>query len=112
MGVRKAELLKGTLDMLILKAVAWGPNHGYGIARWLESRSEDLLQIEEGSLYPALYRMEGRGWIESEWGESETGRRAKYYELTARGREQLVAEAQGWERLVRAVTLVLQAEPA
>lgn len=108
----KAELLKGTLDMLILKAVARGPNHGYGIARWLEDRSDDLLQIEEGSLYPALYRMEGRGWIESEWGKSETGRRAKYYRLTARGREQLVSETKGWERLVRAVTLVLQPEAA
>ena len=112
MGEGKAELLRGTLDMLILKAVAWGPNHGYGIARWLEEQSGDLLQIEEGSLYPALYRMEGKGWIVSEWGQTETNRRAKYYSLTTPGREQLVSEREGWERLVRAITLVLQAQPA
>lgn len=111
MGAGKAELLRGTLDMLILKAVVWGPNHGYGIARWLEDQSEDLLQIEEGSLYPALYRMEGKGWITSEWGQTETNRRAKYYSLTVRGREQLVSEEEGWERLVRAVSLVLRAQP-
>lgn len=111
MSTAKAELLRGTLDMLILKAMLWGPNHGYGIARWLESQSDDLLRIEEGSLYPALYRMEGRGWIGSEWGQTETNRRAKYYSLTARGREQLASEREGWERLVRAVTLVLQAQP-
>jgi transcriptional regulator len=111
MGAAKAELLRGTLDMLILKAMLWGPNHGYGIARWLESQSEDLLQIEEGSLYPALYRMEGKGWIVSEWGQTETNRRAKYYSLTSRGREQLVSEEAGWERLVRAVSLVLRAQP-
>lgn len=111
MGTAKAELLRGTLDMLILKAMLWGPKHGYGVARWLEFQSEELLQIEEGSLYPALYRMEGKGWITSEWGQTETNRRAKYYSLTARGREQLASEEAGWERLVRAVTLVLQARP-
>lgn len=111
MGTDRAELLKGTLDMLILKAVVRGPNHGYGIARWLESESEDLLQIEEGSLYPALYRMEGKGWIVSEWGRTETNRRAKFYSLTTRGREHLASEREGWERLVRAVSLVLQAQP-
>ena len=108
----KAELLKGTLDMLILKALGGGPNHGYGVARWLEERSEDLLQIEEGSLYPALYRMEGRGWIASEWGKSDTGRRAKYYRLTAAGRDQLETETKGWERLVRAVSLILRTQGA
>jgi PadR family transcriptional regulator PadR len=112
MSDAKAELLRGTLDLLILKAVAWGPSHGYGIARWLETVSEDLLQIEEGSLYPALYRLEGRGWIESEWGRTDTNRRAKYYTLTRRGRDQLAAERAGWDRLVRAVTLVLEARPA
>jgi PadR family transcriptional regulator PadR len=112
MGEAKAELLKGTLDMLILKALAGGPNHGYGIARWLESRSEDLLQIEEGSLYPALYRMEGKGWITSEWGQTETNRRAKFYRLTAGGRERLRSETDGWDRLVKAVSLVMHARPA
>jgi len=107
----KAELLKGTLDMLILKAVAAGPSHGYGIARWLESRSGDLLQIEEGSMYPALYRMEGKGWITSEWGRTETNRRAKFYHLTARCRERLTTESEGWDRLVKAVSLVMHAQP-
>lgn len=112
MTAAKAELLKGTLDMLILKAVAWESNHGYGIARWLEARSDDLLQIEEGSLYPALYRMEGKGWIVSEWGTTDTNRRAKYYALTSQGRERLRSETEGWDRLVRAVSLVLHGQPA
>jgi len=107
----RADLLRGTLDFLILKALTFGPEHGYGIARWLEESSADLLRIEEGSLYPALYRMERRGWIRSEWGFSETNRKAKYYRLTAEGREQLEAQARGWERLVKAVGLVLQRQP-
>ncbi len=104
----KADLLKGTLDLLILKALTMGPLHGYGVARWLEKSSEDLLHIEEGSLYPALYRMEERGWIRSEWGLSEANRKARYYSITEAGREQLAAQTGGWERLVQAVTLVLQ----
>ena len=104
----KADLLKGTLDLLILKALTFGPRHGYGIARWLEESSRDLLRIEEGSLYPALSRMEKRGWILSEWGASETNRRAKYYRMTSGGREQLAAQADGWDRLVQAMSLVLQ----
>ena len=103
----KADLLKGTLDLLILKALTFGPRHGYGVARWLEESSDDLLQIEEGSLYPALYRMEKRGWIRSEWGISEANRKAKYYRLTTPGREQLEAESEGWDRLVQAIGLVL-----
>jgi transcriptional regulator len=103
----KAELLKGTLDLLVLKALTMGPEHGYGIARWLEKASNGLLSIEEGSLYPALYRMESRGWVRSEWGTSESNRKAKYYRLTTRGREQLVDQASGWDRLVKAVSLVL-----
>jgi len=105
-------LMKGTLDLLILKALTFGSCHGYGLARWLEESSEDLLTIEEGSLYPALSRMEERGWIRSEWGASETNRRAKYYSLTSRGREELHARNEGWERLVRAMALVLEKEPA
>jgi len=108
MSDAKADLLKGTLDLLILKALTFGPRHGYGIARWLEESSQELLKIEEGSLYPALSRMEQRGWIRSEWGSSESNRKAKYYRLTTRGRGQLVAQASGWDRLVEAMYLVLQ----
>lgn len=104
----KAEILKGTLDMLILGSLEQGPKHGYGIARWLEETSGALLQIEQGSLYPALYRMEDRGWISARWGISELNRRAKFYALTERGRERLEEETRGWERLVKAITLVLR----
>ena len=108
----RAELLKGTLDLLILQALSDGPRHGYGVARWLEASSRDLLRIEEGSLYPALHRMERRGWIRSEWGQSETNRKAKFYSLTSRGRSRLQEEASGWDRLVEAVALVLNTKPA
>lgn len=111
MSEPKAELLKGTLDLLILKALNVASQHGYGVARWLESSSRDLLRIEEGSLYPALYRLESRGWIRSEWGQSETNRKAKYYRLTTKGRARLLEETSGWERLVEAVTLVLGMQP-
>ncbi len=110
MADTRADLMKGTLDLLILKALTFGPQHGYGIARWLEESSGDLFRIEEGSLYPALYRMEKRGWIRSEWGFSDSNRRAKYYQLTIRGRDQLDAQAKGWERFVQAMSLVLQRE--
>ena len=83
------DLLHGTLDVLILKTLSWGPRHGYAVARWLEDATDDALAIGEGSLYPALYRMERRGWIEATWGVSELGRRAKFYGLTAEGRRQL-----------------------
>ena len=109
---KKADLLKGTLDLLILKALTFGPRHGYGIARWLEESSQALLKIEEGSLYPALSRMEQRGWIRSEWGSSETNRKAKYYRLTAVGQGQLETQASGWDRLVEAMHLVLQRSPS
>ena len=108
MTIPKADLLKGTLDFLILKALTSGTQHGYGVARWLEESSNDLLHIEEGSLYPALYRMESKGWIRSEWGHSESNRRAKYYRITSRGREQLEAQTSSWGLLVQAVSLVLQ----
>jgi PadR family transcriptional regulator PadR len=103
----RAEILQGTLDMLILGSLSQGPKHGYGVAQWLEEASHQLLRIEQGSLYPALYRMEDRGWISARWGLTELNRKAKFYSLTARGREQLEAETKGWERLVEAVTLVL-----
>src|SRR5215207_7242344 len=92
------ELLHGTLDALILKTLAWGPRHGYGIARWIEGVSEDALRIEEGSLYPALYRLERKTWIEAEWGLSETKRRVKFYRLTDAGRERLAVETERWAR--------------
>ena len=90
------DLLQGTLDVLVLKTLTWGPMHGYAVARALQRITDDVLHIEEGSLYPALHRMERKGWIVSEWGLSENNRRAKYYELTAAGRKQLLAEASTW----------------
>ncbi len=107
------ELLQGTLEVLILKTVSWGPRHGYAIARWLEDTTDETLAIEEGSMYPALYRMERRGWIEAEWGTSELGRKAKFYALTAAGRLRLDEEIRTWRRLSSAVTKVLDvARPA
>ena len=107
----KAALLQGTLDMLILKSLQSGPRHGYDVARWVESTSDDILAIEEGSLYPALHRLERRGWIAAEWGLSESNRRAKYYQLTKTGRARLKHEVHAWESLVRGITLVLEAKP-
>jgi PadR family transcriptional regulator len=99
--------LHGTLDALVLKTLSWGPRHGYAIARWLEDTSRNALQIEEGSLYPSLYRMERKGWIEAEWGTSELGRKARFYKLTARGRRQLRTEASEWTEFARVVSAVL-----
>ncbi len=108
MGKAQAgELLQGTLDVLILKTLSWGPRHGYAIARWLEEETAETLAIEEGSMYPALYRMERRGWIEAEWGTSELGRKAKFYALTETGRARLDEEVLIWRRLSSAVTKVL-----
>ena len=104
-----ADLLQGTLETLILKTLTWGPRHGYAIARWLEGTTEDALVIEEGSLYPALYRMERKGWIEAEWGMSELGRRAKFYQLTGAGRARLKDEVAAWRRFSGAVGRVLEA---
>ena len=101
--------LRGTLDALVLKTLSWGPRHGYAIARWLEQTTGEALRIEEGSLYPALYRLEKRGSIEAEWGMSELGRRAKFYRLTARGRAELRREADEWMRFASAVSSVLLA---
>jgi transcriptional regulator len=101
------ELLHGTLDALVLKTLSWGPRHGYAIARWIEDITEDALRIEEGSLYPALYRMERRGWIEPEWGLSENNRKVKFYRLTAAGRERLKVETAQWTRFTTAVSKVL-----
>ena len=105
------EVLRGTLDLLILKAVSWGPVHGYAIARWIEQATSDVLRIEEGSLYPALHRVETRGWIAAEWGISDKNRRAKFYTLTAKGRAQLRLEAATFTRFAYAVFAALEAPP-
>src|SRR6202007_1090890 len=103
-----SEMLQGTLDLLILRTLVLGPAHGHTIAHAIERGSEDVLQIEHGSLYPALHRLESRGWIASFWGTSENNRKARYYRLTALGRQQLQAQPNNWDRLVRAVNRVLR----
>lgn len=108
MAQAKPSLLQGTLTMLILKTLAGGPLHGYDVATRIQQASDDVLRVEEGSLYPALYRIEAAGWIEAEWGASENNRRAKYYRLTKAGRRQLATETASWERLCGAVTKVMQ----
>jgi PadR family transcriptional regulator, regulatory protein PadR len=104
----KSDLLQGTLDLLILKIVALGPVHGYGISQRIHQISRDVLQVQQGSLYPALHRLEKRGWLKSEWGESDNGRQAKFYSLSPDGRRQLKLEQSQWERLAGAVGLILQ----
>jgi len=104
----KADLLQGTLDLLILRALQLGPMHGFGISLLIRQMSKDVLQVEQGSLYPALYRLEDQGWIQSEWGVSENRRKAKFYRLTAAGRKQLVEERSNWERISGAINLVLK----
>jgi len=102
------DLLQGTLDLLVLKALQLGPMHGFGISTLIRRMSKEVLQVEQGSLYPALYRLEDRGWIESEWGVSENNRKARFYKLTPTGRKQLVEERSNWDRLSSAVNLVLR----
>jgi len=102
------DLLQGTLDMLILKALQPGPRHGFGISVLIRDKSKEVLQVEQGSLYPALYRLEEKGWIESDWGVSENNRKARFYRLTPAGRKQLVEERSSWERLSTAINLVLK----
>jgi transcriptional regulator len=101
------QFLQGTLEILILKTLTWGPMHGFGVAAWLEEGSGRVLRIEEGSLYPALHRMERKGWIEAEWRVTEKGRRAKYYRLTGEGRSRLKAESKEWSRFAGAVAAIL-----
>ncbi len=105
----KTDILQGTLDMLILKTLRSGSKHGYTIAEEIQRVSKDVLTVEEGSLYPALHRMEERGWIQSEWGQSENHRRAKYYRLTAAGRRQLAVETEGWSRTALAIARIMTA---
>jgi PadR family transcriptional regulator len=108
MGQEKAEFLKGTLDMLILKIVAAGPIHGYAISQRIQQISRDFFQVPQGSLYPALHRLEERGWLTAEWKDTETGREAKFYKLTRVGRKQLETEVLNWEQLTNAVSLILR----
>jgi PadR family transcriptional regulator, regulatory protein PadR len=109
MGISQTDLLQGTLDLLVLKSLSAGANHGYGIATRIHLLSEDVLRVEEGSLYPALYRMEEQGLIESEWGTTENNRKARFYALTRKGRAAAQAELDGWLRLSKAITKVLRA---
>ena len=108
MNAAKSDLLQGTLDLLILQVVAPGPLHGYAIAQRLQQLSKDALQVQQGSLYPALHRLEQRGWLKAEWKNSETGREAKFYSLTKAGRKQLDIERLNWERLSQAIALILR----
>jgi transcriptional regulator len=104
---RRLELLQGTLDLLILRTLLGGPTHGHAIAKYIQRTSEDLLQVETGSLYPALHRLEAQGWISASWELSDKGKRARYYRLTARGRKHLQAEQSKWEAFARAMGLIL-----
>jgi transcriptional regulator len=107
-----SDLYIGTLDVLILKALSGGPMHGYGIGRWIRQTTDEVLTVQEGALYPALHRLQRRGWLEEEWGVTETGREAKYYRMTPAGRRQLRTEVERWRAYARAVTAALDAAPA
>jgi PadR family transcriptional regulator, regulatory protein PadR len=107
----RVDLMQGTLDMLILKALSWESMHGYGIVSWLEEMTNSALMVEEGSLYPALHRLAKRGWVTAEWGVSANNRRAKYYTLTSEGRRQLTREANSWARFMGVVQQVMDAQP-
>ncbi len=108
---KQLELLQGTLDMLILKAASLGPLHGYGILLRIQQISKDRLEIQQGSLYPALYRLEHQGWITSEWGESENKRKAKYYQLTMAGKRRLLTETENWNRMAEVIAGILGTKP-
>ncbi len=107
MSDKSMMLLKGTLDVLILKTLSWGPLHGYAVSRWLREATEDAFRVEEGALYPALRRLEKKGWLESSWGVTETNREAKFYSLTEEGRRRLTSEVNAWTRYVEAMSRVL-----
>jgi transcriptional regulator len=108
MPAHRTDLLQGTLDMLILRTLANGPMHGFGVSVRLQQVSRDVMRVNQGSLYPALHRLERRGWIQAEWGNSENNRRARFYTLTRSGRKRLDAEAENWERLAAAVNRVMR----
>ena len=108
---QRLELLQGTLDMLVLRTLLWGPQHGHGIGQSIRAQSEDLLKIETGSLYPALHRLEKRGWLKSEWAVSEANQRAKYYRLTAAGKAQLLREQDRWSQMVNVIGRIMNPSP-
>ncbi|HEX5437723.1 MAG TPA: PadR family transcriptional regulator [Gemmatimonadaceae bacterium] len=112
MRPRDLDLLRGTLDLLILKTLSWGPMHGLAVLRWIEQTTHERLQIEEGALYPALHRLERKGWLGARWGFTENNRKAKYYRLTPAGRKALAAELSKWSRYTEAMQLVISAEVA
>lgn len=112
MATHELQVLQGTLDVLVLQALSGEPNHGYAITRWIRGVTRDELQVEDRALYVALHRMEERGWVESDWGQTENNRRAKFYALTAEGRRELEREAQWWRRYAAAVGRVLSTQPA
>ena len=109
MSTPSVEILQGTLELIVLKTLSWGPMHGFGIARWIQRTTEDVLQVEEGSLYPALYRMENRGWIKASWALTENGRRAKYYRLTPAGKRQLATATASWDQVSGAIAKIMAA---
>jgi transcriptional regulator len=109
---KESGLLQGTVELLVLKTLSWGPMHGYGVASWIESATDDVLRVEEGSLYPALYRMTRKGWIKAQWGTTENNRRAKYYHLTAEGRRQFREQTTGWRRFADAVNQAITSKSA
>ena len=109
---KRLEILQGTLDMLILRTLLWGPQHGHGIGQAIAAQSDDLLKVETGSLYPALHRIEKRGWLKSEWGVSEANQKAKFYRLTPEGKKQLVREESRWAQLVNAIGRVMRPAPS
>lgn len=107
----RIELLQGTLDMLVLQTLQWGPQHGYGISQAIASNSGDILRVETGSLYPALHRLERQGWVRSEWRESDSKQRARYYRITASGKRQLASNLSRWEQLVGAIGAIMRGKP-
>ncbi|MGB9414728.1 MAG: PadR family transcriptional regulator [Acidobacteriaceae bacterium] len=108
----RIELVQGTLDMLLLRTLQWGPQHGYGMVQALRVHSGEVLQVETGSLYPALHRLERQGWVRSEWKQTESNQRAKYYRITAAGKKQLTSDLSRWEQMVAAVSAIMQRDPA
>jgi PadR family transcriptional regulator PadR len=112
MAATEVDLVRGTLDLLILKTLSWGPMHGLAVLRWIEQTTREQLQIEEGALYPALHRMEEKGWLDADWGYTERNRKAKFYRLTAAGRKHLASEVTRWQRYTQVVGLVIAARSA
>lgn len=107
----RIELVQGTLDMLLLRSLQWGPQHGYGLVQALRTYSGEVLQVETGSLYPALHRLERQGWVRSEWKQTESNQRAKYYRITAAGKKQLASDLSRWEQMVAAVSAIMHRDP-